>query len=197
MYDKSLQLIKSAINNNKYGHLHKIDIFVGHGLGYKPEFVNSWRSSDSNVLQTLGCHPLNYLLNINEDIKSSLMEDRIGKNLSKYAVKRLTHSTAVVTRNNTCISTTCSWQSPKDNYVHTIFEDAIISYDFQKLIIYSPRDTFDSDGYFVKPPQESFNSPHSGVTQSVQSFLEKAFLSNSSGHLSEFHLSKLTCELIS
>ena len=51
MYDKSLQLIKSAINN-KYGHLHKIDIFVGHGLGYKPEFVNSWRSSDSNVLQT-------------------------------------------------------------------------------------------------------------------------------------------------
>ena len=110
---------------------------------------------------------------------------------------RYTHSTAVVTRNNTCISTTCSWQSPKDNYVHAIFEDAIISYDFQKLIIYSPRDTFDSDGYFVKPPQESFNSPHHGVTQSVQSFLEKAFLSNSSGHLSEFHLSKLTCELIS
>ena len=74
------------------------------------------------------------------------MEDRIGKNLSKYAVKRLTHSTAVVLAiildfNNLLLAV------PKDNYVHAIFEDAIISYDFQKLIIYSPRDTFDSDGY--------------------------------------------------
>ena len=79
----------------------------------------------------------------------------VSKNGDSYDTCRLTLETE-----NTSIVIYCSYANPKINEIVIIGTNGYITIRDNKKQIFSPRDTFDDKGFFIKPrmiDKESFN----------------------------------------
>ena len=157
-FSKLNEIIKNEINNKKIGEISHINIFSTHGLAFKKEYQNSWRSDKNyhNILDSLAIHYLDLILFQIGNIKNSYYYPRL---VSKCGY---TFDTCNLTleAENTSVMIYCSYANPKIDEIVIIGTDGYITIRDNKKEVFVPRDTFDSKGFFVKPPMianEDFN----------------------------------------
>ena len=170
-------------------------MFSGHGIAYKKNFQDSWRAKDKkSIIDTVLSHLINLILNISGDFFPSRDIALINKNEDNgfYDSCHL----AGVLKNGALYSLTASWGSPLKNIVKAYFSDGIWTYDYDKgrIIEESPRDVFDSKGFFIPPNMKIKNSKINGLENSIKHFFDK--LLKNQQDIFEFNKSQLTIKFL-
>jgi predicted dehydrogenase len=159
-FSKISEILKKGIADKKIGEINYISIISTHGLAFKKEYLDSWRSDKKknyhNILDSLAIHYLDLILFQIGNIKNLNYYPRlISKNGNSYDTCRLTLETEHV---STVIY--CSYANPKINEIVIIGTNGYITIRDNKKEIFCPRDIFDPKGFFIKPPMienEDFN----------------------------------------
>jgi predicted dehydrogenase len=159
-FSKLSDIIKKEINDKKIGEITHINIVSTHGLAFKKEYLDSWRSDKKknhhNILDSLAIHYLDLILFQMGSIKNSNYYPRlVSKNGDSYDTCRLTleteHASTIIY---------CSYANPKINEIVIIGTNGYITIRDNKKEIFYPRDSFNEKGFFIKPPMienEDFN----------------------------------------
>ena len=169
--------LKEAIKGKIYGNTVSISINTGHGLAFKEDYLNGWRSEDRfEIAYTAGSHLISlamYLMGGNHVIEQN---QHVSSKSSESSGD--TYHGNFVYSDRTCVNVMSSWACPLIKNCSVIFTDGIWNYDFQRVKIYHPRSTYDENGFFVSPPVVlDADMPFKGIAPSIQDFLKKA-LSN-------------------
>ena len=159
-FSKLNEIIKNEMDKKKIGEISHINILSTHGLAFKKEYLDSWRAdkkkNQHNILDSLAIHYLDLILFQMGNIKNLNYYPRlVSKNGNSYDTCRLALETE-----NASVIIYCSYANPKINEVVIIGTDGHITIRDNKKETFSPRDTFDSKGFFLKPPMienEDFN----------------------------------------
>ena len=160
-YNYRFSEIDNAIKKYKdeIGNIISIDIFSGNGLSFKKTENLDWRLSNQKssdiVLRTKSIHWIDYLLykfGHSQDIRYH--KKSFGPNQSL--------DTAIVEMNwakgpNARII--ASYASPLIFQINLIGNNGILLMDSESIKISSPRDTFNEDGFFSRPPSKEVNYP--------------------------------------
>lgn len=192
-YIKPIKELKTLFKEGIYGELLRLDLFLGHGLAYKKEFINSWRSKNSCILvETVISHLINlsfeitgyknqYNLNVNSKInKLNSFCDTIQVNFNF--------------EDKSIVNLMASWGSPLERTFKAYFSNAIWEYDFKKLRVKYPRDVFDKNGYFKEPNEKILIEEFLGIQSSIDNFLVKVQENNYFKH--QFNNSSITSNCI-
>ncbi len=177
-FSKLSEIIKNEINDKKIGEISHVNILSTHGLAFKKEYLDSWRSDKKknhhNILDSLAIHYLDLILFQMGTIKSSNYYPRlVSKNGDSYDTCRLALETE-----NASVIIYCSYANPKINEIVIIGTNGYITIRDNKKEIFSPRDTFDPKGFFVKPPlieNKDFNFENEyidSLKKSLEYFME-------------------------
>ena len=139
-------------DSSKIGNITYANIISSHGLAFKEDYVGSWRSDGSknrnNILDTLAIHYLDLLLfHIPEIQVSNYLPYLISKNGTSFDTCLLVLSTDKLS-----FSIYCSYANPAINELLIVGTNGYITIRDDKQNIFSPRDTFDENGFFKKPP---------------------------------------------
>ena len=193
-YEEGFKELTEIIQNNTMGNLLKIDMFSGHGIAYKKNFQDSWRSKDKkSIIDTVLSHLINLILKINGD--SNLTRDvAIVKKNKETGFYDNCHLAGVL-NNGAFYSITASWGSPLRNIVRAYFSNGFWTYDYDisKITYEYPRDVFNEKGYFVAPKAQTKNISINGLENSIKYFLEK--IKKNKDFPYEFNQSSLTAEI--
>ena len=200
-YSKMSNLLKKEIIEKKIGEISHINIISTHGLAFKSEYLDSWRSDKeknlNNILDSLGIHYLDLILfHIGNVENSNYFPSLVSKNGTSYDTCTITLETK-----QTSIMIFCSYATPKINEIVIIGTNGYITIRDDKKETFSPRDTFDEKGFFIKPPviqSEEFNFENEykeSLKQSIKYFLE-CVKNNKSIDLENFEKSMITTKLL-
>jgi len=159
-FSKISEILEKESTDKKIGEISHVTIISTHGLAFKKEYLDSWRSNKKknhhNILDSLAIHYLDLILFQIGNIKNSNYYPRlVSKNGNSYDTCRVTLETEHV---STVIY--CSYANPKINEIVIIGTDGYITIRNNKKEMFCPRDTFDPKGFFIKPPMienEDFN----------------------------------------
>lgn len=151
----------SEINNNlinqlksaSIGKIIHINMIYTQGLAFKKEYEKSWRADGEknlhNISETVSIHYLD-LLNLHfGNIKKLFYFPRlVSKNGTSYDTSYFTlqYDTGVTA------SILNSYASPSIDEITIIGTNGYFTIKNNELSIYSPRDTFNSKGFFISPP---------------------------------------------
>jgi len=177
-FSKLSEIMKREITDKKIGEISYINIFSTHGLAFKKEYLDSWRSNKKknqhNILDSLAIHYLDLILFQMGNIKNSNYHPYlVSKNGNSYDTCRLTLETE-----NVSVIIYCSYANPKINEIVIIGTNGHITIRDNKKEVFFPRDTFDPKGFFVKPPMienEEFNFDNEyidSLKKSLEYFIE-------------------------
>ena len=176
-YSKLGQILEKAIFEKEIGEISHISIISTHGLAFKKEYLESWRSDKKknihNILDSLAIHYLDLISFYLGDIKNSnYFPSIVSKNGETYDTCTITLEIG-----NTFITIYCSYANPKINEVLIIGTNGYITIRDDKKEIFSPRDTFNEKGFFIKPPvieSQPFNFENEyieSLKESISSFI--------------------------
>lgn len=191
------QLIKKIIDSKRFGKITHINIISAHGLAFKNDYLNSWRSASNNLHNILETVAIHYV---------DLMNFHFGKsNQFNYIPSKFSDNGNSFDTCNVLIEydnhLTCSiFNSYASSYVEDIFINCTNGYvTIRNNLIseFHPRDTFDKNEHFITPPiinQTSLNMNSNyeiSLKNSVNHFLshleKKSFFS-----LTDFEMSLAT-----
>ena len=195
-YENGFKELSRIIKNNEMGELLRLEIFSGHGLAFKNNFKNSWRSkNDDQLFQTVMSHLLNYVINISENTE---LKNKISflKKSNENGFYDTCHMSGIFP-NGGLYSLTASWGSPLKNIVRAYFSDGFWSYDndIGEIYIESPRDIFDDNHYFIKPYLKTKKVEINGLKNSILYFIGKCYSNKFFDY--EFNNSELTSKILS
>jgi len=124
---------------------------TNHGGAYKNNWANSWRASHINAgpLPTVGIHYIQWLISIFGNPSSTSIQTMSAakKSFQDSGLAQLTWDNGFVTT----IAT--SYASAFKIHFHITGTEGYVSYDGHSVKLFSPRDTFDEQGFFVQPPE--------------------------------------------
>lgn len=146
------KIIKNNILSITLGKLVSVQISNTHGLAFKNQYLNSWRSDGStnlhNVLETVSIHHID-LLNFyfGKPHKITYVPSLMSENGTSYD----TCNVLIQYEKGTTLSILNSYATPLLNEILIVGTNGILSIRNNRLEIRSPRDTFDVNGYFVTP----------------------------------------------
>ena len=166
-------LIKNKIDTKQLGDIIHIDIYGSKGLAFKKEYKNSWRANGkTNLHNILDANTIHYI-------------DLIGMYLGK--IKNSTYFPSLVSNNGTSFDTSYvvikyenditlsifnSYATPLINELSIIGTNGYLTIKDNNLIIKSPRDTFDKDGFFTDPP--IYDESNFSIQDDVENSLKKS-----------------------
>lgn len=177
-FSKLNEILEEFILKEKLGKIIHINIIGTHGLAFKKEYLDSWRADGKknldNVLDTLAIHYLDLIIlhfkNIND---SQYYPMNSSQNGTSYDSCNLSlKSGKVIT------SIFCSYASAKINEIIIIGTNGYLTIRDNIKMIFYPRNTFDSKGFFTNPPkihEEKFdfeNEYELSLERSIEYFLE-------------------------
>ncbi len=177
LFSKTFRLLKKSINHKSFGKCVHFRVESSHGLAFKNEYSNSWRSKLSGgVGEVVATHYYNLFLNLFDykDNKTIICKSNFSGVKGAIDTVHLTNNL----KSKFQFSILCSYSSAFDISIKIFGTNGIISYDGNKLNIQSPRDTFDSEGRFSKPPTMiSYKINHSkewknSLSKSVSFFID-------------------------
>jgi predicted dehydrogenase len=182
--------------NQRYGHIKKtisaglldgtlgkplhLSLSVTQGLAYKSNYVGSWRAVEKHhmhgILETKAIHYID-LCNI---LFGNLKE--YSYKPFKFSGKGETFDSCSISLHYQCGMTAdlfFSYSSPYTNQMSFIGTNGTVEYTDSKTDVFSPRDSFDSNNMFIKPPSiykkcfatENNNFYLSSLIESVNYFL--------------------------
>jgi len=198
--------INECILENKdskiIGKINHINIIASQGLAFKKEYLNSWRADGKknlhNILDTISIHYLD-LLNLHfgkiNDVQyfPKLISDNGTSYDTSYIVLQY--------EKNITVSVLNSYAAPLINQISFLGTNGFLNIYEDKQKIFSPRDTFDSDGFFITPPilnKENFifkDEYEISLRNSVNYFLNHVKNQNNLP-LNQFQVSMATNKLI-
>lgn len=143
-YNFRYSYFNETLQNPNLGKFQHINIIATHGLAFKSEFKNSWRAKNPHAItETVSIHFIDLLTHNLGKIKSFLYYH--------YPYSNTSLITAVFENGITC-SIFASYASPLHNEMTIIGTDGILKMTDDRIIVRSPRDTFDDNGFFKEPP---------------------------------------------
>ena len=142
------------INNSKnIGKINHINIIATQGLAFKNEYLDSWRSDGKinlhNILETVSIHYLD-LLNFHFGKINNIQyhPKLISNNGTSYDTNYIT----LEYENDVTASIFNSYASPYINQISVLGTNGFLNIFENQQKIFSPRDTFNSKGFFIMPP---------------------------------------------
>jgi len=196
------ELIKNKINSDELGTITHIDICTTKGLAYKKEYPNSWRADGkTNLHNILDANTIHHLdlgnLYLGKIDKLTYFPSLVSKNGTSFD----TSYVILKYENGVTLSIFNSYATPLINEISIIGTNGHLTIRNDRLEIQSPRDTFDKNGLFTKPPI-SFQSDFS-ISNDIENSLKKSldyFIShvkeNKNFDLKHFNTSMQTNRLI-
>ena len=168
------------INDNSFGKPVFANFQVTHGLAFKKEIGLNWRFSSedifSSIIGNLGVHYVNLSIHLFGDIIRSNL------NLGNFA-NHQNEDTAIITMEHSSgvLSTiVLSYASIFSKRFELFFTDGLITGNSEGLFCKYPRDTFDSSGEFISPPEklitEESDKRDGTLEKSLEYFLKYAVL---------------------
>lgn len=167
-----------------------ISIYATHGLFFKKKFYKNWRIQAKNIFEeitgNLGIHYINLLGHLFGKIKI------INTTTNKFS-KKGTDSSLITIKNSKgkTASIYLSYATVFSQEIKIFFTNAILEISNNKIYKYSPRETFDNKGRFIKPKKKLMkkNSDISTLSleESVKFFMQIAN-SNNKFDIGDFNL---------
>jgi len=201
-FSKLSDLIRKIRNTNEIGSILNIDIKSTHGLAYQKKYLNSWRANGNNnkhnILETLSIHYIDlFLLHFSKNKKIFYAPKIISKNGTSFDTNFL----IMDFEKGPIVSIFNSYATGYSNEIIIFGSKGIIEIKNNKKILLKPRDTFNKNGRFKRPPiyskekfslEEDYNK---SLENSVNFFLNLVFKKQKI-HDIQYENSLLTNELI-
>ena len=155
-------IAKDLIESGQIGSPVHYNFVSTHGLAYRESFRGDWRSNGESQLSGIfGNVSIHYI-----DLCMWLLGSSTCVTVEKAAwseSSRTTDSVHTVMRfrNGCTASIFVSYAAPFINQAQLIFTDGFLELDNGTLILYSPRDSYDADGKFTRPPSRELLSTKS------------------------------------
>ena len=149
--------INECLSEQKYskkiGKINHINIIASQGLAFKNEYLDSWRADGEknlhNILDTVSIHYLDLLnLHFGKIIDVKYYPKLISGNGTSYDTCYI----VLQYENNITASVLNSYAAPYINQISLLGTNGFLNIYENEQKILSPRDTFDSDGFFITPP---------------------------------------------
>ena len=152
-FGKISEILKRELKEKRIGEIININIISTHGLAFKKEYEESWRSDGKknkfSILDTVSIHYLDLIIFYFKNIEKYIhFPNIIAKNGTAYDTSSL-----ILKSNKVSISIFCSYAGPKINEIMIIGTNGYVIIREGMEKVFSPRDTFDSKGFFVNPPE--------------------------------------------
>ena len=200
-FSKISEIIEKELKEKRIGSIININIISTHGLAFKKEYKNSWRSdaihNKYSVLDTVAIHYLDLIVYHFNKIENYVhFPNIISKNGTSYDTSSL-----LLRSNDLSSSIFCSYASPKINEIIIIGTNGYITIRDGNETVFGPRDTFDSKGFFINPPKIysekiDFDKEYEkSLKKSIQYFLECVKNKNSLNE-NDFRKSILSTKLL-
>ena len=152
-FSKINQILKEYLSSEKIGKIVQVNIISSMGLAFKEKYLDSWRSDGKNnlhnIIENSSIHWIDLMVFNFGGIKSGNYFPRL---VSNNGTSYDTSSINLEFKNGVVCSIFTSYATPVREDITIIGTNGFISIKNDKLEIFSPRDTFDSDGLFKKPP---------------------------------------------
>ena len=201
-FSKLSDNFKKQINSKNIGSIIHIDIISGHGLAFKNQYTNSWRADGkrnlNNILDTVAIHYLDLLsFHLEGFDKSFYFPSLISGNGTSFDTCYL----VLKYSNGMTISILNSYATPSIDEILIVGTEGFFSIRNNQLEVHSPRDTFDSRGFFIPPPisyKENFsmqNDYNDSLKKSLNFFISHVN-ENKDFDIQHFNKSLLTNKLI-
>jgi len=182
----------SHLNNiiNDFYYLQKIEkiqyinIFQGHGLAFKNDYLNSWRSdkrqNPHSITETVAIHYVDLLqLNYGEATEAFYAPSIAANTGSSFDTVHISLKFKKIVA-----SIFTSYACPFVNDVTIIGTNGIIKISEDHLYLFYPRDTLDKNGYFITPPlieSKAINTKEdymNSLSKSLDFFISHAYNGN-------------------
>ena len=173
------ELIKKYLNSEEIGKVFHINIISTHGLAFKQSYIDSWRSSielnPHSILETATVHFIDLLnLYLGSVELATYNPHKIANKGDSFDISHVFLSY----KNGITASILNSYAGPFIYEISIIGTNGFFTIRDNKMIIQSPRDTFDEKGFFKSPPiihEELFKSKDDymeSLKKSLDFFLE-------------------------
>ena len=142
----------NMLKDCKIGKILSVNLNLTHGLAFKKSYSDSWRSKskthDLGILETVGIHWIDlFSLLFGDIVDKKIISNNFSENGEVFDTSEiiLKHSSRAVTK------IFVSYASCK--YFNLVCQgtDGVLEIDSNRLIVRSPRDVFDKNGYFILP----------------------------------------------
>ena len=175
----SISKILNKSKKIKMGNLLYGSIINSHGLAFKKDYINSWRSNIKKnklgVYETVSIHDIdliNYYFEIKKIKKPEL------KNFQNIGDSFDTAYTKISLKDGGFINIFSTYSSAYTNQWVLMFEHGLIEATDNEVTLYHPTKSFDNQGYFIKPKKKirlkiSKNDYEKSLESSVKYFLTK------------------------
>jgi len=172
--------LKQQLESKNLGNPIFINIISSKGFAFKDEYVDSWRSDGTknlhNILDAITIHYIDLLnLHFGEISDYTYHPNLFSKHGSSFDTAHL----VLKYSNGVSASILNSYATPYHNEFSIIGTNGIFLIKNDELQVLSPRDSFDSKGFFKTPPvilhkSLSFNEEfETSVERSLDYFLAK------------------------
>lgn len=145
--------VDEGVASGALGRPLQLSVVMSHGLAFKPEYAGSWRADAKRhlhgVTETKGIHYI--------DLANSLFGKPVRwvyapSNVSGCGTAYDTAHLSLLYPQGEVATILVSYAAPLAVQSQVIGTNGMIEYRDGRLTLTSPRDTFDSHGYFAAPP---------------------------------------------
>jgi predicted dehydrogenase len=150
-FSKTNDIIKKQILSSQIGDISNIHITVAHGLAFKKGYASTWRANKKNMHNLLETVSIHYVDFLNHNFGKIKEISYFPSNISKLGKSYDTNHTVIKYQSGIIASITNSYASPYINEISMIGTNGFFTLRNNNMILYSPRDTFDSAGFFKSP----------------------------------------------
>ncbi len=154
-FSKINKILNQYSNSEKLGKLIQINIVMSMGLAFKEKYTGSWRADGKtnlhNIIENSSIHWIDLMIfNFGKIKNANYFPSLVSNNGSSYD----TNSVILQFENKVTSLIFTSYATPLIEDILIIGTNGYITIKDNILKIFSPRDTFDKNGLFVKPKSE-------------------------------------------
>jgi predicted dehydrogenase len=147
------KVLKSYMNSEQIGKIISINIISTHGLAFKNDYENSWRADGQKnkhtILETVSIHYVDLFSSIFGKInQAKYFPNLVSERGSSFDTSNL----LIKYSNGVSLSIFNSYATPYLEDFLILGTNGYIRILDNELKIYSPRDTYDDNGFFINPP---------------------------------------------
>ena len=168
-------LIQNNNKSEKIGKILHIDIISTKGLAYKKSYINSWRSKGKenthSILDNVSIHYIDLLLSHFGKIKNiNYFPTSVSKNSASFDTCHL----SLQFQKGVLTTIFNSYAAPYLNEITIIGTNGYLKIKDDNITLFSPRDTFDLNNFFISPPisEQIKVSTISDYTKSLKNSLD-------------------------
>lgn len=147
------EVLRTFPEKYNLGEPLRVAVLVGHGLAFKESYKSSWRAKKelhkAGVLETLGIHffdIISFLFGPPSNLSYKV------ENYSPYGDSIDTCHLSCSFKNRCYFSLTCSYCMPFAENIEINYTNGSIDFNSGKIRVFGPRETFDKNGFFARPP---------------------------------------------